>query len=241
MNKNTILTGSLLVIAGMLATAASASASAIVYVDTNSVVNTTITTKASSTLKSNTSVNASTSLNTNLGSGSSTNYETSDSAMIKSGQISGRNGSVSLPSNINTTAQLQSYQNNLMTSESAIEEINTDEDNQVTVVWDQRGKLFAIFPITVSTETTVEVNEVNISKVSTDKPWWSVFVTDIADTSAETKAKLESSNEVKAYANAKTNAQAKAQVIYAIVSELKANTEADVDLNMKANLKSHIN
>lgn len=230
MNKNTILKGSLIVFAGMVATAATVSA---IEVDSDSVINTTI--------KTNVNAEANTSLNTNSRNGSSTNYESSDSVMVKSGQMTGGNGSVSLPSNISTAAQLQSYENNLMTNESEISEINTDEDDQVTVVWSQRGKLFALFPITVSTETSVEVNDDNTSKVSTEKPWWSVFVTDIADFSDEVKAKIESSNEVKAYANAKTNIQAKAQVIYAIVSELKANMQADVDVNTKANLKSDIN
>lgn len=235
MNKNKMLQSFVALTIGLLAS--STSALAIVEVKSNASTTSVITTKtASSTIDA--TVSASTSLNSN---GSTTNYQSSDALMMQTGVNADGNESITLPSNINSAADLQAYQATLMSKDGSISEINTDGEDEVTVTWNQKGKLFAIFPVTVTTKTTVKVKSDNTTKVEASMPWWTVFVTDIADVTEETEATLIASNEVKTYANATTNAEAKAQVVYAIVSEIKANAEANLNVDMKANLDSNIN
>lgn len=145
--------------------------------------------------------------------------------------------SISLPVNISLDTDLKNYENSILLKEDAVAKINTTSQKEISVEWKHEGKLFGFIPVTVTSKTIVVATETDDAKVTTDMPWWSIFVTGINNRSDEIDVKLEESNAIKAYTSTQASTQIRAQALYEIIKELSvdANVEAEANLEAQTN------
>lgn len=202
--------------------------SAFAATETNATLNTSVKATADNLLNTTINVTSSSSVET----GAQMEKATTTSTVTTN---SSTRTSISLPINISLDTDLKNYENSIILKEDAVAKIDTTSSkDEITVEWKHEGKLFAFIPVTVTSETKVMANETAEAKVTTDMPWWSIFVSGVNDRSDEIDAKLEGSAAIKAYTDAKVSAQVRAQAVYEIVNELSADASLEAEANLKA-------
>ena len=143
--------------------------------------------------------------------------------------------SIVVPANISARADLAEYEDSVMRSEQAVREIDTESNgNTVSVWWKHEGTLLAFIPVSVESRTTVTANDDNTIKVTTEMPWWSVFVKGAHQVLVQTETNLQQSEDIKTHMRAGASAVSKAHVVHAIVSELASETQAQAYLDMES-------
>ncbi len=134
---------------------------------------------------------------------------------------------VSLPKNISVATDLVNYEDSIMQNEDAVRYIDTSSnENRVSVWWKHSGTLFTFIPVSVLSRTTVSVSDTNTIHVTTQIPWWSIFVKDSGNVASQTESNLQQSEEIKTHMKPRATPEAKAHVVYAIVSTLASETDA---------------
>ena len=129
------------------------------------------------------------------------------------------------PQSVEVNADLRAYAQSAIKSDSGIEEMNFTKDT-VEVKYKQRGKLFALIPITFIVTTTAHAD----GTVEVDYPWYS-FLT--SDQSNEVEAEIQAmvSNTIDADVETGFSASNSARVASAIQSVLKTRLESETEVD----------
>ena len=180
-------------------------------------------------------VNASSTTNANVNAGvnSTTSVESESRSNASSSSSNGTarletNSSgieILLPTQVTTEEDLNVYQENTISTDKKVAEIDTDIENGVAVEYKHPGKLFGVINVEVNSKTTVEAGSDGKLKTETTFPWWSSMVRGLGDIRAQVDGTIQSQ-----FANVMTNgtteAVLKARLIDAII-EAHANVKTD--------------
>ena len=129
------------------------------------------------------------------------------------------------PQSVEVNADLRAYAQSAIKSDSGIEEMNFTKDT-VEVKYKQRGKLFALIPITFIVTTTAHAD----GTVEVDYPWYSFLN---SDQSNEVEAEIQAmvSNTIDADVETGFSASNSARVASAIQSVLKTRLESETEVD----------
>jgi hypothetical protein len=133
-----------------------------------------------------------------------------------------------------TDADFEAYVENAKTEDSHVESADVDEDGSVDVAYQHEGKILGVFPVTVTSHTSVSSDANGNVVTHVNLPWWSFLVSGLDDIRANVMAALSANADVKANVNAQTNAAARLSLVKAFVSAL-SNASANANANAKAN------
>jgi hypothetical protein len=175
---------------------------------------------------SNSEANANSGLNANINA--NVNATTLGHTSTTSGNMSD-NADITFPVNVSSDAQLQTYTQNIMSADANIANINASEANQIIVQYKHPGKFLGIFPVHVTSQTTVSTNSDNTVNVKVKLPWWSMFVTGVEKSRANIETALQSSASLKSSLNAQAGIQGRAQAVYNVLAALRANMTSNTN------------
>jgi len=138
---------------------------------------------------------------------------------------------------ITTSAQVESsedlevFKTNMTQKEPSVSEIETKSDEStVTVVHKHDGKLFGIFPVTITSVTTVEAKDDGKTEVHARKSWYSFLVANESYSRSDVESKILNNPTVQANASSNLSAQAKAVIAEIIINEVAAQTNSSVSV-----------
>lgn len=130
---------------------------------------------------------------------------------------------------VESSEDLEVFNTNMSKKESSVAEIETkSDDSKVTVIHKHDGKLFGIFPVTITSVTTVEAKEDGKTEVHARKSWYSFLVANESYSSSDVESKILNNPTVQANASANLSAQAKAVIAEVIINEVAAQSNSRV-------------
>lgn len=211
-----------------------------VNVDSETGINvgggTSIESDNSATVETNASAEANSQTETDSGSETTSTTETKSNA-----SVSGISFSVKASGNVDTSikssaqvsneTELQSYASVVVNESETVEEVEA-EQNELTVTYKSKVKLFGFIPLTIKNRAEVTLNENTNgsveSQVKVKMPWYRFLLkaeTKAQDTEAEIKSKIDSA----VSAHATVDAQAHAKALGVVETTVKANAAANVN------------
>lgn len=97
-----------------------------------------------------------------------------------------------------TNPETEILEENLKATNTNVANIEADSENEVKVEYKHRGRFLGIFPVTVSSETSVKSTEDGSLETDTDMPWWNIFVTGTHDIDNKVEEAISSSTQIAA-------------------------------------------
>lgn len=132
---------------------------------------------------------------------------------------------------VGSDADLNIFSSNVKAKDKEVERLDIDSGpdgaSKVKVVYRHTGKFLGIFPVTITSTTTVEGSAKDEVKVTSELSWWGFLVSNKNYAKADLESRIQQNATVKTYARANASPQAKAQVAEAVISEVEANARAE--------------
>lgn len=181
-------------------------------------------------------------IDTGLGGAVSTTYNDDSDGLLEANVNvdaqgnTNQNGSTAATTTtimVNTAADLEVFKENLVETESDIYAVDST-DSSVTVVFNNKGKLFGLIPASIKSRTVLTTDTEGNFEVKSRLPWWSIFVSKIDHNRANLEAQIKNDAKVKAYLTGGIDAQPKAYLIQEIITQIRMNASTNAKVNASA-------
>ncbi len=125
-------------------------------------------------------------------------------------------------SQVSSDDDLSVFAENIRAQDAHVALVDTSADGQVAVEYIHRAHFLILFPITITSRTTVSATNDGSVAVHTTLPWWRIFVSGIGDISSTIDTTLATSASLKAAVHAHASANEKAEVAQEVTAALAA-------------------